>query len=128
MAKNTFRKKAPTEPPPPKRKKVVGFFTLLDRWLNLDKVFGGVLPVTQILFLFWLGLLFLLYIGAWHNADRLVRENFKLRKEIDEKRAEYTTRKSTFMKAGKQSEIAKRVAAYGLYENKTPPEKITLKQ
>ena len=70
----------------------------------------------------------MLYIGAWHNADRLVRETFKLRKEINELRADYTTRKSTFMKAGKQSEVAKRVEKLGLYENKTPPEKIVVKE
>ncbi|MFN8354025.1 MAG: FtsL-like putative cell division protein [Spirosomataceae bacterium] len=127
MAKNTFRDHERSKPTPPKRKRV-GLFTYLDRFFNLDRWLGGTLPINQLFFFFWLGFLFLLYIGAWHNADRLVRETFKLRKEINELRADYTTRKSTFMKAGKQSEVAKRVEKLGLYENKTPPEKIVVKE
>jgi hypothetical protein len=125
MAKNTFRNNGTSQASPPKR---VGLFTLLERYLNLDKWLGGALPIDRLMFLFWLGFLFLLYIGAWHNADRLVRQQKRLQDSLNELRADYTTRKSVFMKAGKQSEVAKRVAPMGLYENKIPPEKIVVKE
>ncbi len=128
MAKNTFRNNENNGVGQATPNKRAGLFTFLERYLNLDKWLGGSLPIDRLMFLVWLGFLFLLYIGAWHNADKLVRQQKRFQDSLNELRADYTTRKSAFMKAGKQSEVAKRVAPMGLYENKIPPEKIVVKE
>ena len=51
-----------------------------------------------------------------------------MKAEVEERRADYTTKKADFMKSGKQSEIIKRVESMGLQENKTPPTKIVVKE
>ena len=61
------------------------------------------------------------------HTSRLVQENAALKAEVEELRADYTTQQADFMKAGKQSEIIKRVESMGIEENKTPPTKIIVK-
>lgn len=94
----------------------------------MNKLLGGALPVDYLPHVLWGTVLTLVYIGCSNRADRLVRETEKTQRNIAEKRAEYITLKSSFMKESKQSEIAKRVNSIGLQENKVPPQKIVVKK
>jgi hypothetical protein len=68
----------------------------------------------------------LLYIGNTHYGNRMNRSIQKLKQETEDLRADYTTLKSDYMEASKQSEVARKVAAFGLVESSSPPFRITV--
>ncbi|MFC0184584.1 hypothetical protein SAMN04515674_10776 [Pseudarcicella hirudinis] len=104
-----------------------GIFAFFDRVFNMDKILGGEFPVHQMRYILWGTFLIVIYIGSSLNAESLIHQIDKTKVELEEIRADYTTQDADFMKAGKQSEIIKRVAPMGLEENKTPPTKIIVK-
>ena len=71
-------------------------------------------------------LLTLLYIGNTHYGNRMNRNIQRLKQETEDLRADYTTLKSDYMEASKQSEVARKVAAIGLVESSSPPFRITV--
>ncbi len=101
-------------------------FTLLDRATRMDGLFSEGLPVRLLPHLLFVMFLVLLYIGNTHYATRLNRSIQKLKLETEDLRADYTTLKSDYMEASKQSEVARRVAAYGLVESSSPPFRIAV--
>ena len=105
-----------------------GIFAFFDRVFNMDKLLGGVFPASQLKYVVWVSGLIVVYIISSLNAESLIHKIDKMKAEVEEKRADYTTQKADFMKAGKQSEIIKRVEPMGLQENKTPPTKIVVKE
>ncbi|SDY31253.1 FtsL-like putative cell division protein [Hymenobacter psychrophilus] len=96
-------------------------FTLLDRATRMDGLFREGLPVRLLPHLLFIMFLVLLYIGNTHYATRMNRSIQKIKLETEDLRADYTTLKSDYMEASKQSEVARRVAAYGLVESSSPP-------
>ncbi len=130
------------EPPPepaPKREKpprqpVVeagprsswSIFSLLDRVTSVDSLFRDGLPVRYLPKLLFVMLLVLLYIGNTHYGNRMNRNIQRLKQETEDLRADYTTLKSDYMEASKQSEVARKVAAIGLVESSSPPFRITV--
>lgn len=128
MAKNSSR---PRPHATPQRSTLVknkrGLFGSIDRLFNMNKVLGGALPVDLLPHLAWGTLLTLVYIGCSNHADSLIRRTEDTRKRIAEKRAEYITLKSSFMKESKQSAIAKRVERLQVKENQVAPLKIVVK-
>jgi phage shock protein A len=68
------------------------------------------------------------YIGNSHYADKTIRKIDKLEQEVEDLRADYTTLKSEYMFASKQSEVAKRVKKLGLVESQEPPFKIVIEE
>jgi Bacteriodetes cell division protein (FtsL-like) len=104
-----------------------GIFAFFDRVFNMDKILGGKFPASQLRYVVWICGLIVVYIISSLNAENLIHRIDKMKAEVEEQRADYTTQKADFMKAGKQSEIIKRVAPMGLQENKTPPTKIVVK-
>lgn len=124
MAKNFSRKKDNNSPSYRPSK---GIFAFFDRVFNMDKIFGGRFPAYQLKYVIWISGLIVIYIILSLNAESLIHKIDKMKTEVEEKRADYTTQKADFMKAGKQSEIIKRVEPMGLQENKTPPTKIVIK-
>lgn len=105
-----------------------GVFAFFDRVFNMDKILGGVFPASQLRYIVWISGLIVIYIISSLNAESLIHKIDKMKSEVEEARADYTTQKADFMKAGKQSEIIKRVEPMGLQENKTPPTKIIVKE
>jgi len=105
-----------------------GIFAFFDRVFNMDKILGGKFPASQLRYIVWVSGLIVIYIISSLNAESLIHKIDKIKAEVEEKRADFTTRKADFMKAGKQSEIIKRVEPMGLQENKTPPTKIVVKE
>ena len=75
----------------------------------------------KILFFLLLGVL---YIGNTHYANRLARKTNKLKKEVEDLRADYTTMKANYMLESKLSEVSKKVRVYGLSESSNSPVKI----
>ncbi len=136
MAQNTFKtsqRVGPSQPAPATKVKRPKRPSQLQNWLNeaigLDRLFGpdNLWPIRHLNRILWVSVLLILYIGLNHNAERLVRRIQRTKAEVDEARAEYTTLQADFMKSGKQSEIAKRVAGSGLSDSQTPPQKIVVK-
>ncbi len=69
----------------------------------------------------FIALLILPYIYNAHRAERNVRKLDELNRDIKDLRAEYITLKSEHMSASKQSDVAERLAPFGLVEPETPP-------
>ncbi|WP_044171909.1 FtsL-like putative cell division protein [Flectobacillus major] len=104
-----------------------GIFDFFDRVFNMDRLLGGEFPAYQLRYVLWVSLLIVMYIASSLNSEGLIHQIDKSKAELEEIRADYTTQQADFMKAGKQSEITKRVEPMGLEENKTPPTKIIIK-
>lgn len=123
MAKNVskIRNKSSTTYRPSR-----GIFAFFDRVFNMDKILGGKFPASQLRYVVWISGLIVIYIISSLNAESLIHKIDKMKAEVEEQRADFTTRKAGFMKDGKQSEIIKRVEPMGLQENKTPPTKIVV--
>ena len=101
-------------------------FSLLDRATSVDGLFREGLPVRFLPHLLFMMLLVLLYIGNTHYGNRMNRNIQRLKQETEDLRADYTTLKSDYMEASKQSEVARKVAAIGLVESSSPPFRITV--
>jgi len=101
-------------------------FSLLDRVTSVDGLFREGLPVRYLPHLLFVMALTLLYIGNTHYGNRMSRSIQRLKQETEDLRADYTTLKSDYMEASKQSEVARKVAAFGLVESSSPPFRITV--
>ncbi|WP_210114289.1 FtsL-like putative cell division protein [Hymenobacter aquaticus] len=101
-------------------------FTVLDRLTSVDSIFREGLPVQYLPHVLFVMFLILVYIGNTHWGYRMNRSIQKLKLETEDLRADYTTLKSDYMEASKQSEVARKVAAYGLVESSSPPFRITV--
>ncbi|WP_207218299.1 FtsL-like putative cell division protein [Hymenobacter persicinus] len=115
-------------PKPPKaaKRSAWSVFTVLERFTRMDDLFREGLPVRYLPHVLFIMSLTLIYIGNTHWGNRMNRSIQKLRLETEDLRADYTTLKSDYMEASKQSEVARKVAAYGLVESSSPPFRITV--
>lgn len=134
MAENRKRPK-PKPPKPPKRKREYSLFNWLNKFLPLDKVFGEKLPgqeerlpVKYFYYFGWVIILLVAYERIGFQSEDYVRKSIKLKKEVDDLKAEYTSIHAEYERAGKQSVVVEKVQAEGLVENLTPPKKIILKE
>ena len=109
---------------PPRVPRSWSLFSLLDRVTSVDSLFREGLPVRYLPHLLFVMLMTLLYIGNTHYGNRMNRNIQRLKQETEDLRADYTTLKSDYMEASKQSEVARKVAAFGLVESSSPPFRI----
>lgn len=86
--------------------------------------------VKQLPYIVFLVILAFIYIANRYNAEKVVRANIELTKEINELRAEAITTSSELMFISKQSEVAKLVEkrGLGLKESVEPPRKIVIEK
>ena len=117
---------APRQPRRARSRSTWSLFSLLDRVTSMDGLFREGLPVRFLPHLLFVMLLTLLYIGNTHYGNRMSRSIQKLKQETEDLRADYTTLKSDYMEASKQSEVARKVAAIGLVESSSPPFRIAV--
>ncbi|WP_400191698.1 FtsL-like putative cell division protein [Hymenobacter sp. B81] len=117
---------APEKPRKPRKQSSWSLFSLLESLMRVDGLFRDGVPVRFLPHTLFVMLLILLYIGNTHYATRMNRSIQKLKTETEDLRADYTTLKSDYMEASKQSEVARKVAAYGLVESSSPPFRITI--
>jgi hypothetical protein len=134
MAENKKRPK-PIAPKPPRRKREYHLFNWLNTFLPLDKVFGEKLPgqeerlpVKYFYYFGWVIILLVAYERIGFQSEDYVRKSIKLKKEVDDLKAEYTSIHAEYERDGKQSVVVEKVQAEGLVENLTPPKKIILKE
>src|SRR3954470_22041119 len=103
-------------------------FSGIEKRLKLESYFEEGFPVQylpKILFVIVLGLV---YIGNTHYSEKTVRQINNIQAEVEDLRADYTTLKADLMFASKQSEVARKVKAYGLKESLIPPHKIVVEE
>jgi len=103
-------------------------FSMVENRLNLNKLFEDGIPVRYIPRVLYLSVILIFYIGNTHYSERIVRRIDRLKREVENIRADYTTMKADLMFASKASEVAKKVAPMGLQESLTPPTKIIVKE
>ncbi|GAB2954029.1 hypothetical protein GCM10027048_19150 [Hymenobacter coalescens] len=118
--------RAPRPEPKPRKPSTWSIFTLVEKVVNVDGLFRDGVPVRFLPHTLFVMFLILLYIGNTHYATRMNRNIQKLKTETEDLRADYTTLKSDYMEASKQSEVARKVAGYGLIESSSPPFRITV--
>lgn len=123
MADNKFRIE-----PNPKRQKGRGVFSFIEKQLKLENYFEEGFPVhhfPKMIFILALGIF---YISNTHHAEKTVRKINAMQAEVEDLRADYTTMKADLMFASKQSEVARKVQAYGLKETLKPPYKVVVRR
>ncbi|MBY0427439.1 MAG: hypothetical protein K2Q22_17520 [Cytophagales bacterium] len=111
----------------PEKKQGKSLFSAIDQVFKTDKIFGDGIPVQYLPHVGFFTLIAILYIANAHYAEKTVRRIDKLKIEVEDLRADYTTQKAEYMYASKQSEVAKKVAQMGLKESMEPPYKIIKK-
>jgi hypothetical protein len=126
MNENKFK----VEAKPAKERKSSGtsMFSGIEKKLKLETYFEEGFPVQYVPKILFVMVLGLLYIGNTHHAEKTVRKINNIQAEVEDLRADYTTLKSDLMFASKQSELAKRVKAYGLKESLAPPHKVVVEK
>jgi len=130
MSENRRRPK-PTDAKPQKPKREYSLFNWLNRFLPLDTIFGDKVPgqeervpVKYFYYFGWIVILLVIYERIGFQSEEYVRNSIKLKKEVGDLRAEYTSIQAEYMKSGKQSVVIEKVKPDGLEENLNPPKKI----
>jgi hypothetical protein len=103
-------------------------FSGIEKKLKLESYFEEGFPVHYLPKIFFVMVLGLIYIGNTHYAEQTVRKINLMQVEVEDLRADYTTLKSDLMFSSKQSEVARKVKAYGLKESLIPPFKVIVEE
>ena len=118
---NLARVKPAPEVPKPPRARGFSIFALLDKYANVDALFEHGVPLKFMPHVLILTGITLFDIGNTHFAEKTIRTIDKIKVETEDLRADFTTLKSEYMEASKQSEVARNVAPLGLVESSSPP-------
>lgn len=103
-------------------------FSGMEKHLNLEGYFEEGFPIQHLPKILFVVALVLFYIGNTHYAEKTVRKINNVQAEVEDLRADYTTLKSDLMYASKQSEVARKVKAYGIKESLIPPTKVVVEE
>jgi hypothetical protein len=103
-------------------------FSMIGKGVNVEKMFEEGIPVKYLPQILYVAAIMIFYIGNSHYAERTIRQIDKMKVEVDDFRADYTTLKSDLMFSSKQSEVAKKVTSLGIVESSQPPYKILIKE
>ena len=103
-------------------------FSKAEKLFNLDSVFNTGLPVKYLPHVLFITAIGIFYIGNSHYAEKTVRSIDRLKSEVEDLRAEYTTLKANQMLGEKQSEVARKVKKLGIKESLQPPTKIVVRE
>jgi Bacteriodetes cell division protein (FtsL-like) len=120
MAKNTFKVQPKVKPE--KQNKIAVW---IGKFFNIEEAVMG-LPSHYMYYALWVIFLIFIYIFFSHKYENYIREIDHMKVELDEKRSEYISKKASFMRDTKKSEMLKKVAPYGLEENLVAPQKIVV--
>lgn len=101
-------------------------FSRVEAFFRFESAFESGLPVRYLPYILFTTVLAVIYIGNSHYAEKTIRKIDRLKKEVEDLRADYTTLKADYMFDSKQSEVAKNVSDLGITESVQPPEKIEL--
>lgn len=103
-------------------------FSSIERKLKLENYFEEGFPVHYLPKIVFVMVLGLIYIGNTHYAEQTVRKINVMHVEVEDLRADYTTLKADLMFSSKQSEVARKVKAFGLKESLIPPYKVVVEE
>jgi hypothetical protein len=103
-------------------------FSGIEKKLKLESYFEAGFPVKYVPKILFVMVLGLIYIGNTHYSEKTVRKINNIQAEVEDLRADYTTLKADLMFSSKQSEVARKVKAYGLEESLTPPFKVVVEE
>ncbi len=115
------KKKTHTEEEKPKRATLFGQI-ISGSFLTKDWA------IEQMPYLFFVLLISIFYIGYGYQAEKTVRELYKVEKELKELKSEYTTTSSELEVMRQQSSVAARIEESGLKESRIPPKKIVVEK
>ena len=130
MLENKFKINPIVKSNPLRKKAGTGksMFSGIEKRLKLESYFEEGFPVQYLPKILFVMALSLLYISNTHYAEKTVRQINSIQAEVEDLRADYTTLKSDLMFASKQSEVARKVNAFGLRESLKPPYKIEVQE
>lgn len=129
MSGNTLRNSETEETPKDTYRESKSLFALLDDVVgHRASLFRDGLPVRYLPKILFLAAVAIVYIANSHFADRAIRKIQRLKTEVEDLRADYTTLKSDYMVATIQSNVLRRVAPMGLRETDKAPITITLEE
>ena len=97
---------------------------VMDMLFNIDSLTGGELPVSLLKKVIYTAFLILIYIYYTMMAESKIHRIEKVKLELEEIRADYTTQKAEYMKVGKQSYLALAMKKYNLEPSIIPPIKV----
>lgn len=103
-------------------------FTRIENLLSKGGIFEDGVPAKYFPKVFFFLFLGIVYIGYTHYANKLARKTDKLKKEVEDLRADYTTMKANYMLESKLSEVSKKVKEFGLEESSDSPVKVKVKK
>ncbi len=126
MGNNTFKKKI--KPVSKGRKSLFNPFAFMEEKLNISGLLGDSVPVKLVPPFLYAAFLAMIYIWSNHKAENTIRKINIVQSEVEDLRADVTTLEAAYMYAGKQSEVAKKIAPLGIVEIETPPQKIILEK
>ncbi len=115
--KNTAKPQNNKPKTQPQRINILGIF-------DIEKYLSKQFVLENLNFLGFLMALIMLYIYATRQIEGKARQINALELEIKEQRGEYLSLKAQLMHSSKQSEIAKKLAPYGIEELTVAPKKI----
>ncbi|MFN0048432.1 MAG: FtsL-like putative cell division protein [Cytophagales bacterium] len=123
---NTFRKTDQVEIPENSADDKKGLFSTINKTFRIEGMFDEGVPTKYLPQVLWVTVLIILYIANAHYTEKTIRKIDKLKFEVEDLRTEYTTLKAGYMFDSKQSEVARKMAVYGLVESKSPPLKLDI--
>lgn len=101
---------------------------LIDSVFDLDYFTQGELPVNWIVRVVIVALAIMIYIYYTLLADGRIHQISQKSKQLEEIKADYTTRKAELMELSRQSYLANQMAQYGIGLSQVPPTKIIVKE
>lgn len=119
---NNIRSGKPGTKSASKRSK--SLFAYIESLIRLDQLFEKGLPVRYLPRILFLAMLCIFYISNGHFGNKTIIRLNQTKNEVADLRVDYTTLKAEYMLAGKQSEVARKVAVLGLEESQSPPLKL----
>lgn len=103
-------------------------FTIFEKVLKTKGLFDEGVPVKILPKIIFVAAIMIFYIGNTHYAERTIRKIERLKSQVDDLRADYTTLKAEVMYSSKQSEVARRVEIFGLEESMHAPFKLRIQE
>ena len=126
MSQNTFKQKIKKGSSSKGSGKNI--FTLIEEKLNVTGILGEGVPVHFAPPFFYAAILALIYIWSNHRAENMIRKIEITQQEVEDIRADVTTLEAEYMLSSKQSEVARKIAPFGIVEIDEPPVKIKMKK
>ena len=99
---------------------------VMDLLFNIDSLTGGELPYDLLKKIFFIAGLIMVYIYYTMMAESKIHQIEKVKMDLEEIRADYTTQKAEYMKVSKQSNLEETLKRYQIGVSTIPPTKIII--